>query len=85
MCAARSCAWPCPPSSSPSEAVDQLHDQHLTYRVRDRGNVRHSNGEIGNRYGISGLPTTFVLNSAGQITATLCGPQTVRSFLTALD
>jgi len=47
--------------------------------------LRDSNGEIGNRYGISGLPTTFVLNSAGQITATLRGPQNVRSFLTALD
>jgi cytochrome c biogenesis protein CcmG, thiol:disulfide interchange protein DsbE len=46
--------------------------------------LRDANGDVGNRYGISGLPTTFVLDSEGHITATLRGPQTVSSFMRAV-
>ncbi|HEX3735562.1 MAG TPA: TlpA disulfide reductase family protein [Solirubrobacterales bacterium] len=34
-----------------------------------------SDGATGERYGLIGLPTAFVLDSAGQIVATLRGPQ----------
>jgi thiol-disulfide isomerase/thioredoxin len=33
-------------------------------------------GAVGERYGIGGLPTAFVLDPAGRIVATLRGPQT---------
>jgi cytochrome c biogenesis protein CcmG, thiol:disulfide interchange protein DsbE len=43
----------------------------LTYRV-----LRDGSGSVGTSYGLSGLPTTFVLDSHGRIAATLRGPQT---------
>jgi cytochrome c biogenesis protein CcmG/thiol:disulfide interchange protein DsbE len=33
-------------------------------------------GTVGNRYGLSGLPTTFVLDGDGRIASVLRGPQT---------
>lgn len=41
-------------------------------------------GIAGARYGVHGLPTTFVLNSRGQIVETLTGPQTTSSLRQAL-
>jgi cytochrome c biogenesis protein CcmG, thiol:disulfide interchange protein DsbE len=38
--------------------------------------LRDPNNTVGDRYGIAGLPTTFVLNGRGQIVARLVGPQT---------
>jgi cytochrome c biogenesis protein CcmG/thiol:disulfide interchange protein DsbE len=38
--------------------------------------VLRDTGEVGSDYGISGLPTTFVLDRRGQIVETLRGPQT---------
>jgi cytochrome c biogenesis protein CcmG, thiol:disulfide interchange protein DsbE len=38
-------------------------------------NVRDSEGTVGNDYRLTGLPTTFVLDSAGHIRAALRGPQ----------
>jgi thiol-disulfide isomerase/thioredoxin len=35
-------------------------------------------GAVGNRYGISGLPTTFLLDRRGRIVRELRGPQTAR-------
>jgi cytochrome c biogenesis protein CcmG, thiol:disulfide interchange protein DsbE len=39
-------------------------------------NYRDATGATGSAYGISGLPTTFVLDRHGRITAVLRGPQT---------
>src|SRR6266540_3897774 len=48
-------------------------DEHgLTYP-----NLRDGSSEVGNRYGLTGLPTTFVLDAQGRIVQTLRGPQTL--------
>jgi thiol-disulfide isomerase/thioredoxin len=47
-------------------------------------NVRDAEGLVGNAYRITGLPTTFVLDSAGRIRAALRGPQSQRSLSKAL-
>jgi cytochrome c biogenesis protein CcmG/thiol:disulfide interchange protein DsbE len=47
-------------------------------------NLRDSEGTVGDEYGISGLPTTFVLNAGGRVAATLRGPQTDTSLARAL-
>ncbi len=39
----------------------------------------------GEGFGLTGLPTTFVIDSRGRIAATLRGPQTERSIRAALD
>jgi cytochrome c biogenesis protein CcmG/thiol:disulfide interchange protein DsbE len=46
--------------------------------------LRDPDGSVGNRFGINGLPTSFVLDAQGRIVATLRGPQTVDSFQRAL-
>jgi cytochrome c biogenesis protein CcmG, thiol:disulfide interchange protein DsbE len=46
--------------------------------------VRDGVGVVGNSYGMTGLPTTFVLNGKGEIAMTLRGPQTVPSLSRAL-
>ena len=51
----------------------------LTY-----GLLRDGSGSAGSAYGISGLPTTFVLDSRGHIAATLRGPQTAEDLRRAL-
>jgi thiol-disulfide isomerase/thioredoxin len=38
--------------------------------------VLRDEGQVGDEYGISGLPTTFVLDRRGRIVETLRGPQT---------
>jgi cytochrome c biogenesis protein CcmG, thiol:disulfide interchange protein DsbE len=47
-------------------------------------NLRDSDGEIGNRYGISGLPTTFILDGRGEIVRRLVGPQTASGLMRTL-
>src|SRR5204862_455307 len=47
-------------------------------------NLRDAEGTVGNDYGISGLPTTFVLDGRGHIAATLRGPQDDASLARAL-
>ncbi len=47
-------------------------------------NVRDSEGTVGNSYGLTGLPTTFVLDRDGRIRATLRGPQDEASLGRAL-
>ena len=47
-------------------------------------NLRDADGEVGNRYGLSGLPNTFVLDRDGRIVRVLRGPQSVAGFLRAL-
>lgn len=41
-------------------------------------------GRVGDRWGIRGLPTTFVLDAQGQVTDTLRGPQSLTAFRQAL-
>lgn len=48
-------------------------------------NLRDAEGTVGNEYGISSLPTTYVLSAGGRIAATLRGPQTDASLARALD
>jgi thiol-disulfide isomerase/thioredoxin len=47
-------------------------------------NLRDSEGLVGNRYRMTGLPTTFVIDARGRIGAVLRGPQTEHSLQTAL-
>jgi cytochrome c biogenesis protein CcmG, thiol:disulfide interchange protein DsbE len=47
-------------------------------------NLRDSAGTVGNAYHLTGLPTTFVLDSSGHIQAMLRGPQTEQSLDRAL-
>jgi cytochrome c biogenesis protein CcmG, thiol:disulfide interchange protein DsbE len=46
--------------------------------------LRDSSGDVGNAYGLNGLPTTFVLDSSGHIVQKLQGPQTASSLSQAL-
>ena len=46
--------------------------------------VRDADGTVGYRYDLGSLPTTYVVDSAGRIRATLHGPQTERSLREAL-
>ncbi len=46
--------------------------------------VRDGQGIVGNSYGMTGLPTTFVLSGSGKIAMTLRGPQTGPSLSRAL-
>lgn len=46
--------------------------------------LRDSSQAVGSAYGLSGLPTTFVLNPRGDIVETLQGPQTAASLRQAL-
>jgi cytochrome c biogenesis protein CcmG/thiol:disulfide interchange protein DsbE len=47
-------------------------------------NLRDSEGTVGVNYGLTGLPTTFVIDSAGRVRATLRGPQTQQTLTHAL-
>jgi thiol-disulfide isomerase/thioredoxin len=47
-------------------------------------NMRDGGGETGDRYQLSGLPTTFVLDARGRIVTELIGPQTAERLLAAL-
>ncbi len=42
-------------------------------------------GLVGDRYGLRGLPTTYVLDGSGTIAATLTGEQTEQSLQSALE
>jgi cytochrome c biogenesis protein CcmG, thiol:disulfide interchange protein DsbE len=46
--------------------------------------VRDADGAVGNAYGLTGLPTTFVLDGGARIRAVLRGPQDERSLERAL-
>jgi cytochrome c biogenesis protein CcmG, thiol:disulfide interchange protein DsbE len=46
--------------------------------------LRDPSQKVGTRYGLNGLPTTFVLDSEGNIVQTLQGPQTLATLNRAL-
>ena len=58
----------------PDNARSFIHQSQWTYPV-----LRDASGNVGNAYGLNGLPTTFVLDSSGQIVQRLQGPQTAAS------
>lgn len=62
-----------------SGAKGFIDEFNLTYP-----NLRDSSGTYGTRYGLAGLPTTFILDSRGHIQKTLQGPQTTDSLQRAL-
>jgi cytochrome c biogenesis protein CcmG/thiol:disulfide interchange protein DsbE len=62
-----------------SGAKDFVDEFNLTYP-----NLRDSSGVYGEHFGLSGLPTTFILDSSGHIEKTLQGPQTSESLHQAL-
>jgi cytochrome c biogenesis protein CcmG, thiol:disulfide interchange protein DsbE len=47
-------------------------------------NLRDPQGAVGLAYGVTGLPTTFVIDSTGRVRATLRGPQTEQTLGAAL-
>ncbi len=56
-----------------------IREHHMTYP-----NLSDQDGVVGQRYGLIGLPTTFILDSHGTITDVLRGPQTAQSVRQAL-
>lgn len=48
-------------------------------------NIRDPKGELARRYGLLGLPTTFVIDGRGRLAKQLTGEQTFASLLRALE
>jgi cytochrome c biogenesis protein CcmG/thiol:disulfide interchange protein DsbE len=48
-------------------------------------NLRDADGTVGGDYGLSGLPTTFIIDSHGRIADVLLGPQSESRLRTALE
>jgi cytochrome c biogenesis protein CcmG/thiol:disulfide interchange protein DsbE len=46
--------------------------------------LRDSTNDVGNRFGLTGLPTTYVLDARGRVAQTLRGPQTEASLTRAV-
>jgi thiol-disulfide isomerase/thioredoxin len=57
-----------------------IRDHQMTYP-----NLRDVDGAVGQKYGLFGLPTTFIVDSEGTITRVLRGPQTAQSVRQALQ
>jgi cytochrome c biogenesis protein CcmG, thiol:disulfide interchange protein DsbE len=66
-------------SDARSGAVQFLRQHAWTFP-----NLRDAEGLVGNSYGLTGLPTTFVIASNGRIRAALRGPQSEGSLTKAL-
>ncbi len=65
---------------STANADDFIREHRLTYPI-----VRDADGIAAGHYGVSGLPTTFVLDADGRIVRTLRGPQTAAMLREALS
>ena len=63
-----------------ANATAFIREHLLTYPI-----LRDGSNEVGDRYGLTGLPTTFVLDSHGQIVQTLRGPQDAATLREALQ
>lgn len=48
-------------------------------------NVRDPQGELASRYGLAGLPTTYVIDADGRIANALSGEQTFESLVRAVE
>ena len=67
-------------SDGAASARDFIDQHGLTYPM-----LRDPDGKVGDRYGVTGLPATAILDSRGRITQLLRGPQTESSVQAALD
>lgn len=47
-------------------------------------NLRDASGAVGEAFGLSGLPTTYILDAQGRVTAHLTGPQTAADIARAV-
>ncbi len=66
-------------SDDPGSAASFVHRHHWTFPV-----LVDSSGNVGNAYDITGLPTTFLLDSQGRIVRRLVGPQTAAGLLSMI-
>jgi cytochrome c biogenesis protein CcmG, thiol:disulfide interchange protein DsbE len=66
-------------SDGPSEARSFIRRHGWTFT-----NLRDASGAVGSAYGVSGLPTSFVLDASGRIRAELHGPQDEQALARAL-
>ena len=57
-----------------------IREHNMTYP-----NLRDQDGVVGQRYGLIGLPSTFILDSHGRISEVLRGPQTAQNVRQALE
>lgn len=48
-------------------------------------NIRDPTGKLAGRYGLSSLPTTYLIDAEGRIARTLLGPQTFESLREAVE
>jgi DsbE subfamily thiol:disulfide oxidoreductase len=78
-----------PPRGTRIVGVDFTDDRGAALKfIRAHGwhypNLRDADGTVGRRYGVAGLPTTFILDRQGRIVSTLRGPQTAATFERAI-
>jgi cytochrome c biogenesis protein CcmG, thiol:disulfide interchange protein DsbE len=66
-------------SDDRNSAESFIREFHVTYPI-----LRDPDGQVGDRYGVTGLPTTAILDARGQIVQLLRGPQTEESVRLAL-
>jgi thiol-disulfide isomerase/thioredoxin len=66
-------------SDNPASAASFVRQHHWTFPV-----LIDSSGEVGNTYGLRGLPTTFLLDRQGRIIRRLVGPQTAAGLLSII-
>ena len=66
-------------SDDPGRARSFIREFHLTYPM-----LRDPDGKVGDRYGVSGLPVTAILDPHGRIAELLRGQQTEKSVRSAL-
>jgi len=66
-------------SDNTGSAASFVARNHWTFPV-----LIDSSGEVGNAYGITGLPATFLLDRQGRIVRRLIGPQTAAGLLSSL-
>lgn len=67
--------------SDPSLSAARSFVKHYAWTFP---NLRDPQGTAGLAYGVTGLPTTFVIDSTGRVRATLRGPQTQQTLAGAL-
>ena len=66
-------------SDSAENARSFIRDHRLSYPM-----LRDPDGKVGDRYGVTGLPTTAILDSRGRIAQLLRGPQSAATVREAL-
>jgi thiol-disulfide isomerase/thioredoxin len=66
-------------SDDAGNARDFIAEFHLSYPI-----MRDPDGKVGDRYGVTGLPATAIIDSRGRIVELLRGPQSARTVGQAL-